>query len=196
MNRNRQEKGITLIALVITIIVLLILAGVTISLTVGKNGALSKARNAVNSNEISSAKEELEIAAADAQMAFMEAWGTNQNIDSLSFYASTKEGENAYARNCTRADAIGVAKVTEGTGANEEKHVYIKYITKSQAVIYFDMLVTADDSFAISKGYPAKEIPTDADELAIYNKLTATTVNYGLAKGTDLVPDEVEPEAE
>lgn len=34
MNRNRQEKGITLIALVITIIVLLILAGVTLSLTI------------------------------------------------------------------------------------------------------------------------------------------------------------------
>ena len=31
MNRNRQEKGITLIALVITIIVLLILAGVAIA---------------------------------------------------------------------------------------------------------------------------------------------------------------------
>ena len=32
MNRNRQEKGITLIALVVTIIVLLILAGVSINL--------------------------------------------------------------------------------------------------------------------------------------------------------------------
>ena len=31
MNRNRQEKGITLIALVITIIILLILAGISIS---------------------------------------------------------------------------------------------------------------------------------------------------------------------
>ena len=43
----KNQKGITLIALVITIIVLLILAGVTISLTVGKNGALSRARTAV-----------------------------------------------------------------------------------------------------------------------------------------------------
>ena len=34
MNRNRQEKGITLIALVITIIILLILAGVVLSLTI------------------------------------------------------------------------------------------------------------------------------------------------------------------
>ena len=39
----RQEKGITLIALVITIIVLLILAGVTIAMLTGPNGLLTRA---------------------------------------------------------------------------------------------------------------------------------------------------------
>lgn len=33
MNRNRQEKGITLIALVITIILMLILTGVVLNIT-------------------------------------------------------------------------------------------------------------------------------------------------------------------
>ena len=42
----KKEKGITLVALVITIIVLLILAGVTISLVVGDNGVVQKARDA------------------------------------------------------------------------------------------------------------------------------------------------------
>ncbi len=41
---GRKEEGITLIALVITIIVLLILAGVTISLTFGENGILARAK--------------------------------------------------------------------------------------------------------------------------------------------------------
>ena len=36
--KEKHNKGITLIALVITIIVLLILAGVSISLVVGNNG--------------------------------------------------------------------------------------------------------------------------------------------------------------
>ncbi len=36
----KQEKGITLIALVITIVVLLILAGVTIAMLTGENGIL------------------------------------------------------------------------------------------------------------------------------------------------------------
>ena len=43
----RNQKGITLVALVITIIVLLILAGVSISLVLGQNGVLNQASNAV-----------------------------------------------------------------------------------------------------------------------------------------------------
>ena len=41
--KNKKEKGITLIALVITIIVLLVLAGVTIAMLMGDNGILTKA---------------------------------------------------------------------------------------------------------------------------------------------------------
>ena len=41
-----KNKGITLIALVITIIVLLILAGVSLSMISGENGILSKAQQA------------------------------------------------------------------------------------------------------------------------------------------------------
>ena len=42
----KQEKGITLIALVVTIVVLLILAGVSISLVINNNGVISKAKDA------------------------------------------------------------------------------------------------------------------------------------------------------
>ena len=44
--KNKQEKGITLIALVVTIVVLLILAGVSISLVINNNGVISKAKEA------------------------------------------------------------------------------------------------------------------------------------------------------
>ena len=46
--KNKQEKGITLIALVVTIVVLLILAGVSISLVLNNNGVISKAKYAKN----------------------------------------------------------------------------------------------------------------------------------------------------
>ena len=39
------EKGITLIALVITIIVMLILAGVSLNATIGENGIMAQAKN-------------------------------------------------------------------------------------------------------------------------------------------------------
>ena len=45
---KKQEKGITLIALVVTIVVLLILAGVSISLVLNNNGVISKAKDAKN----------------------------------------------------------------------------------------------------------------------------------------------------
>ena len=42
----KGQKGITLVALVITIIVLLILAGITISLTLGQDGIIKRAEEA------------------------------------------------------------------------------------------------------------------------------------------------------
>ena len=44
----KKERGITLVALVVTIIVLLILAGVAISLTISDNGIFTRARRAAD----------------------------------------------------------------------------------------------------------------------------------------------------
>ena len=60
--KGRKEKGITLIALVITIIVLLILAGVTIATLTGDNGILGKANEAKTTNDEEKAKEQIKIA--------------------------------------------------------------------------------------------------------------------------------------
>ena len=62
MNKlKRSEKGITLIALVVTIIVLLILAGVAISLTIGNNGLFNRAQNAANTWRKAEANEQAEM---------------------------------------------------------------------------------------------------------------------------------------
>ena len=55
---KRKERGITLIALVITIIVLLILAGVSIAMLTGNNGILTQAQKAKNETEKAQAEEE------------------------------------------------------------------------------------------------------------------------------------------
>ena len=58
---KEKNSGITLIALVITIIVLLILAGVSIAMLAGQNGILTQAQNAKKENEIASVKEQAQL---------------------------------------------------------------------------------------------------------------------------------------
>lgn len=60
MNKIKSTKGITLISLVITIIILLILAGVTISLILGENGLINRAKDAKIQTEIANIKEEIQ----------------------------------------------------------------------------------------------------------------------------------------
>ena len=59
---KRLEKGITLIALVITIIILLILAGVTITMLTGDNGILKQATNARETNSKAEFEEQVKLA--------------------------------------------------------------------------------------------------------------------------------------
>ena len=65
----RNQKGITLIALVITIIVLLILAGVSIAMLTGQNGILTQANSARTETAQAEAVERinLELAALRAK---------------------------------------------------------------------------------------------------------------------------------
>lgn len=60
MNKIKSTKGITLISLVVTIIILLILAGVTIATLMGDNGLINKAKDAKIKTEIASIKEEIQ----------------------------------------------------------------------------------------------------------------------------------------
>ena len=60
-NSLRKEKGITLIGLVITIIVLLILAGVTILALSGENGILTRASNTKIETAVATVKENLRL---------------------------------------------------------------------------------------------------------------------------------------
>ena len=57
----KKESGITLVALVVTIIVLLILAGVAISLTIGKNGILTRAQDATEKWDEATKNEQKEM---------------------------------------------------------------------------------------------------------------------------------------
>ena len=66
----KRNKGITLIALVVTIIVLLILAGVSINMLTGQNGILNRASEAKNKTTDAQNKEELEFALSQMAMEY------------------------------------------------------------------------------------------------------------------------------
>lgn len=68
----KGNKGITLIALVITIIVLLILAGVSIAMLTGDNSLLGNAQKSVPYNDIGAAKDEIGLAFNSAMQTYYE----------------------------------------------------------------------------------------------------------------------------
>ena len=68
MKDTKEIKGITLIALVITIIVLLILAGVSIAMLTGNNGILTQAQNAKNETKDAENIEKIKLAVSEAQI--------------------------------------------------------------------------------------------------------------------------------
>ena len=76
----KNKKGITLIALVVTIVVLLILAGVTISLLLDENGIIAKSKDARNTNRAGAIKEEITLWKAD-KFAADNGAGSHESMD-------------------------------------------------------------------------------------------------------------------
>ena len=104
--RTKERRGITLVALVITIVILLILAGVSINMMLGENGIITKAREARIKTAVSSVKEE------------------------IGMYSIAKEtdGERITPETLLAEGKVG-RKVIEG----EDGNYYINYYIKSGA---------------------------------------------------------------
>ena len=100
--RESELSGITLLALVVTIIVLLILAGVTISTINSNNGVLTQAKKATITSDLSKYKEEVELYKASKQMEGtekktadgkrFEATSLNANYQEKSLVYNTQDG--------------------------------------------------------------------------------------------------------
>ena len=84
---SRSDKAITLIALIVTIIVLLILAGVTINLAVNNQGIFNKAKTATGAYKMAGAREKIETLMSEYVMEKV----TNESL-TLKDYLTGKEG--------------------------------------------------------------------------------------------------------
>ena len=87
---SKREKGITLIALIVTIIVLLILAGVTINLAVNKQGIFNKAKTATRAYKNASENEQTGLDEADKEIEkYMPKEGTEGGSGSITYTDSS-----------------------------------------------------------------------------------------------------------
>ena len=98
----KERKGITLIALVITIIVLLILAGVSIAMLTGTNGILTQANNAKQATEESTEKEKRQLSQVEASTHLENYTYTDAEKNTAKipagFAVSNVEGENLVSK--------------------------------------------------------------------------------------------------
>ena len=94
----KENKGITLIALVITIIVLLILAGVSIAMLTGENGILTQAQKSQTQTEIGEEKEQIALAyngaKAENDGGDVDAEDLNRNFGYNDTKANATDGAN------------------------------------------------------------------------------------------------------
>ena len=90
MKTIKTSKGITLISLIVTIIVLLILAGVSISILTGENGIITKSKEASEQTRRGEVKEELNLIGNEWNIEKR----TNRNANLLTFLAKQKTDKN------------------------------------------------------------------------------------------------------
>ena len=106
----KNNKGITLIALVITIIVLLILAGVSIAMLTGENGILTRANDASDDSKRAEISEKVNMAIQSAYADAVVANTTDPTLvltDLEDIYESDNDGET-----CTITGTVGAETLT------------------------------------------------------------------------------------
>ena len=92
----KSNSAITLIALIITIIVLLILAGVTLSMVMGESGIFSKANNASEQTKISNVKEIIRMQVLENELNKKTKDANAKSDEDLQVDVKTKLTEEGY----------------------------------------------------------------------------------------------------
>ena len=172
----KSQSGITLIALVITIIVLLILAGISINTLFGENGVLSKAKMAVKKNEDAKVTEEINMAWASCETAYRTAWAMDTGVERSQYY--TKEAINK---------DLGDNGTVTALNYNENGESEITYQTKSGNTYGFRISetgeITKNQGLFLDCASSINLIKNDTEG----TNIVATIVDVDGKKGTDIL---------
>ena len=158
----KNAKGITLVALIITIIILLILAGVTIGLVIGENGLIEKSKQSVNKYNDASEIERINMIVAEAQTKGYEQ-GNNGELTQANLQEAL---DNSY----------GVGKATAS-----EKQADGSFIIKVGEKEY-----KIDDSLEVSENKPIEKVqPKNIADWEYTTDTETNTITINKYKGTD-----------
>ena len=145
----KNNKGITLIALVVTIIVLLILAGVSIAMLSGQNGILNRASQATWQSKLGDAESTVALTVSNYLTDYYAIKYTGANSD-FGLVKETATEESATRAALTRAQTeLGGADVftvtaTPDTGAITSILIVYKNNSTLLKVQYLDQISTGE----------------------------------------------------
>ena len=138
--RTKEMRGITLIALVITIVIIMILAGVTINLVVGNNNLFDKAKSTQKIQTVAGIKEALELEKVDIQV-------ESKKVDLDTYLEQISTGKKNY-------NLSSKEKVDEKNAeiiVNDEYKFLVKDKENGDVEIIYDGIAKADDLTISSK---------------------------------------------
>ena len=174
----KNVKGITLIALVITIIVLLILAGVTIATLTGDNGILTKANEAKTRTNEKDEEEQIEIGYTEYLMA--DQTGKKVGFEVSGADVTGKEGDWKIQFNKTGKeyyfDGETITKATWKQEGDTITNIETKQTLKVGDYVDYDPTLEANAS---DLTYTSKTDKTGADSNQEFNAETYKNAEYG-----------------
>lgn len=146
MRNQKNERGITLVALVVTIVVLLILAGITIMYVMSDNGVFGQARRAGSETDKAAVQEAVMMAVGDL---YAEVYAPSKNED-----GSDKTLAEVFAAdlpNDMKLTTPGTVESTDGT-ANGLKitGAVIEYKNFSYTITYTSAGLTVGNPTPVS----------------------------------------------
>ena len=138
--KTKDLKGITLIALVVTVVTILVLAGVTINLIVGNEGLFNKTKSTKKIQTVASIKEALELEKVDIQV-------ESKKVDLDTYLEQISTGKKNY-------NLSSKEKVDEKNAeiiVNDEYKFLVKDKENGDVEIIYDGIAKADDLTISSK---------------------------------------------
>lgn len=165
MEKLKQNKGITLIALIITIIILLILAGIAINLTIGENGILTHAKNAKIETRGACVEEKRDLWKTDQEADKYAETSTAQTLEELLNHLESEGLINAEERKVI--EQTGQVTIGSRTIVFKKKSA-VDYVKIGDYVDYDPTIVdkagTKVESSKLTYTSPTGTIPTDSSE--------------------------------